>query len=158
GRRPSAVRCLAASIFIGAVLDPLVACDVSFLLSVAATGGLIGIGPVLLRFAELVKPRPLRWLAQSLCTTLSAMLPCVPLLALLSAQIGLGGLLANVVAGPVGELFALPLCLGHAVLSFAPVLERGAAMAGGGALLIVRAIARLSAERAELRVTLPVPS
>lgn len=158
GRRPSAVRSLAASILIGAVLDPLVACDVSFLLSVAATAGLIGIGPWFARFTEKVRPRPLAWLIQSLATTLSAMLPCIPLLALLSSQIGCGGLLANVVAGPVGELFALPLCLLHALLGFWPWLERGAAMCGGGALLIVRAIARLSAEQSGLRFTLPVPT
>src|SRR5258705_3612914 len=130
GRRPSAVRCLAASILIGAVLDPLVACDVSFLLSVAATGGLIGIGPVFARFTEKVRPRPLAWLVQSLATTLSAMLPCVPLLSLLSSELGLAGLLANVVAGPVGEICALPLCLLHALLGFWPGLERGTAMAG----------------------------
>ncbi len=157
GRRPSAVRCLAASIFIGALLDPLVACDVSFLLSVAATGGLIGIGPCFARFTEKVRPAPLAWLVQSLATTLSAMLPCVPLLSLLSSEIGLAGLVANVFAGPVGELCALPLCLLHAVLGFWPWLERGAAMAGGGALLIVRAIARLSAESG-LRFCFPVPS
>lgn len=158
GRRPSAVRCLAASMLLGAALDPLVACDVSFLLSVAATGGLIGIGPVLRRFTEVVRPRPLAWLVQSLATTLSAMLPCLPLLALLSSEVGIAGLFANVLAGPVGEICALPLCLAHAVLGFAPGLERGTAMAGGGALLIVRAIARLSADQAALRVALPVPS
>jgi len=158
GRRPSAVRCLAASIFIGALLDPLVACDVSFLLSVAATGGLIGIGPFFARFTEPVRPRPLAWFAQSLATTLSAMLPCVPLLSLLSSEIGLAGLLANVVAGPVGEICALPLCLLHALLGFWPWLERGAAMAGGGALLVVRAVARLSAEQSSWRFALPVPS
>jgi competence protein ComEC len=158
GRRPSAVRCLAASMLIGAALDPLVACDVSFLLSVAATAGLIGIGPVLASLTVRVRPRPLAWLAASLATTLSAMLPCVPLLSLLSSEIGLAGLFANVLAGPVGELFALPLCLLHAVVGFWPGLERGVALAGGGALLIVRAIARLSAEQSQLRFTLPVPS
>lgn len=158
GRRPSAVRCLAASILIGAALDPLVACDVSFLLSVAATGGLIGIGPYFAGFIAGVKPRPLAWLVQSLATTLSAMLLCVPLLALLSSEIGVAGLVANVVAGPVGEICALPLCLLHAVLGFWPGLERGVAMAGGGALLVVRAVARLSAEQSWSRVTLPVPS
>ena len=158
GRRPSALRCLAASIFIGALLDPLVACDVSFLLSVAATGGLIGIGPVFARFTDKVRPRALGWLVQSLATTLSAMLPCVPLLSLLSSEVGLAGLVANVFAGPVGELCALPLCLLHALLGFWPWLERGAAMAGGGALLIVRVIARLSADQSGLRFTLPLPS
>lgn len=158
GRRPSPVRCLAASIFIGAALDPLVACDVSFLLSVAATGGLIGIGPYFKRWTANVRPRPLAWLLQSLGTTSSAMLPCVPLLSLLSSEIGLAGLLANVFAGPVGELCALPLCLLHALLAFWPWLERGTAMAGGGALLMVRAIARLSAEQSQLRFMLPLPS
>jgi len=79
-------------------------------------------------------------------------------LALLGSEIGLAGLLANVVAGPVGEACALPLCLLHAVAGFWPWLEHGAAMAGGGALLIVRAIARLSAEQSALRFSLPVPN
>jgi competence protein ComEC len=143
---------------IGGLVDPLVAFDVSFLLSVAATGGLLGIGPVLSELAGRARPRPVAWLVQSLTTTLSAMLPCVPLLALLSSEVGLAGLLANVVAGPVGEMFALPLCLLHAVVGFWPGLERGVAMAGGGALLVVRAIARLSAEQTALRFALPVPS
>jgi competence protein ComEC len=86
------------------------------------------------------------------------MLPCVPLLSLLSSEIGVSGLVANVFAGPVGEVCALPLCLLHAVIGFWPWLERGAAMAGGGALLIVRAIARLSAEQTGLRFALPMPS
>jgi competence protein ComEC len=158
GRRPSAVRCLAASILIGAAQDPLVACDVSFLLSVAATGGLIGIGPVFASFTARVKPRPLAWFVQSLATTLAAMLPCVPLLALLASEVGLAGLVANVLAGPVGELCALPLCLLHTLLASFPSLERGVALAGGGALLIVRAVARLSAEQSQLRFALPVPS
>ncbi len=158
GRRPSAVRCLAASILFGALLDPLVACDVSFLLSVAATAGLIGINPVFTRLTERVRPRPLAWFVGSLATTTSAMLPCVPLLSLLSSEIGLAGMLANVLAGPIGETCALPLCLAHAVAGFVPWLERGLAMAGGGALLVVRAIARLSAEQSQLRFALPVPS
>jgi competence protein ComEC len=157
GRRPSAVRCLAASMLIGALCDPFVARDVSFLLSVAATAGLIGIGPLLGAYTERVPWRPLRWLVGSLATTVSAMLPCVPLLALLGSEIGLAGLFANVVAGPVGETCALPLCLLHAVVGFWPWLEQGAAMAGGGALLVVRAIARLSAEQSGLRFALPVP-
>lgn len=158
GRRPSAVRCLAASILIGAALDPLVACDVSFVLSVAATAGLIGIGPPFARYTGRITLRPLAWFVQSLCTTLSAMLPCIPLLSLLSSEIGAAGLLANVFAGPVGEICALPLCLLHALLGFWPGLEHGTAMAGGGALLIVRAVARLSAEQSGLRFALPVPS
>jgi competence protein ComEC len=158
GRRPSAVRCLAASMLIGALLNPLVAFDISFLLSVAATAGLIGIGPALSGLVGWARPRPLAWFLQSLTTTLSAMLPCLPLLALLSSEVGVAGLLANVVAGPVGEMFALPLCLLHAVVGFWPELERGVAMAGGGALLVVRAIARLSAEQSALRFALPVLS
>jgi competence protein ComEC len=158
GRRPSAVRCLAASMLLGAAAEPLVACDVSFLLSVAATAGLIGVNPLFTRLTQGVRPRPLAWLVQSLATTVSAMLPCVPLLSMLSSEVGLAGLLANVVAGPIGEACALPLCLAHAVVGFWPWLERGTAMAGGGALLVVRAIARLSAEQSQLRFALPVPS
>jgi competence protein ComEC len=158
GRRPSPLRCLAASILIGALLDPLVACDVSFMLSVAATAGLIALGPRFARAVSWVRPSPFAWLARSLSTTLSAMLPCVPLLALLSPSLGFGGLLANVVAAPVGELCALPLCLGHALVGFSSSLEQGAALGGGGALLLVRAVARFTAAHDALRLTLPAPS
>ncbi len=66
---------------------------------------------------------------------------------------------ANVVAAPIGELAALPFCLAHAVLSWAPPVERGCALVGSGALLAVRAVARASADTGVvLRLPDPTPA
>ena len=69
------------------------------------------------------------------------MVPCAPLLALLSPDLGLAGLIANVVAAPLGEIVALPLCLTHPLTAPLPALEKGVALVASGALLVVRAVA-----------------
>jgi competence protein ComEC len=155
GRRPSTIRCVAASLFVGAVFDPLVAFDFSFLLSIAATLGLIVIGQPLAGHCERVTIRPLRWFLLSIAATVASMVPCAPLLAVMSPDLGLAGLLANVVAAPLGEIVALPLCLSHPLTAPLPVLEKGLALVASGALLVVRAVAHLSAMATW--VALPVP-
>jgi competence protein ComEC len=127
------------------------------MLSVAATAGLIWLGRPLAEVCERIDPRPLRFLAVSFVTTLSATIPCAPLLALLSSGITLAGLVANVLAAPLGETVALPLCLAHLLLSPIPSLERGAALVASGALLIVKRIARLSADASFLALNVPDP-
>jgi competence protein ComEC len=158
GRHPSATRALAGSLLVGALYDPLIAFDISFLLSAAATTGLLVLGRPLVALAARIRVRPVRWLAASLATTTAAMIPCAPFLALLAPQIGLVGAFANVVAAPAGELAALPLCLLHAIASPVPMLERGIALAGSGALLFVRAVARTSAAVTLLQAALPAPN
>ncbi len=64
-----------------------------------------------------------------------------PLLALLASGVTLAGLVANVLASPLGESVALPLCLAHLLLAPIPMLERGAALVASGALLVVKRIA-----------------
>jgi competence protein ComEC len=157
GRRPSACRTFAASMLIGAMLDPLAAFDVSFLLSLAATGGLIAIGQPLARRCEGVRSAALRVPLESVIATVSAMLPCAPLLAALSSGINLAGIVANVLAAPFGECIALPLCLSHSLFSALPWLERGAALVASGALLVVKGVARGSAEASLLTFEIPVP-
>src|SRR6185312_3074012 len=90
-------------------------------------------------------------------TTLAATLGCAPVLALLAPTMPLLGVLSNLIAAPLGELAALPICLGHAVLWWAPPLERGAALLGSGALLGVRAVARWSTAAGAV-VSLPPPT
>jgi competence protein ComEC len=150
-------RALGLSLLVGALVDPLLAFDVSFLLSAAATVGLVTLGR---RFSELtarVGFAPLRWLASSAATTLSAMLPCAPLLAVLSPELTLVGVLANVVAAPIGEAVALPLCLAHPVLAAVPFLGEGVALVGSGALGWVRGVAHLAASVQVLSFDTPPP-
>ncbi len=157
-RRLNGLRALAISLVVGVLYDPLAGYDVSFLLSALATLGLVVIGPVLRRPVERIGWRPLRWLGEALSTTLAAMIPCTPLLLLLSPDITIAGLVANVIAGPLGEVAALPLCLVHAVMAPLPWIEQGLALAGSGALLAVGAIAKVSAAVGWARVTLPPPT
>src|SRR5690606_23150256 len=144
GRMTCASRALALSVITGWAFDPLVAFDVSFLLSAAATAGLLVLGGPLGRPCERLRSRPARAFGKAIATTLAAMAPCAPLLAMLGSDLTLAGVLANVIAAPFGELVALPLCLAHAVTAAVPPLEQGVALVASGALLVVRQIAHES--------------
>lgn len=158
GRAPCASRALGASMLLGWTLDPLVAFDISFLLSFAATAGLLLFARPWARPLQRLKPRLLRALGVGVTTTLSAMVPCAPLLALLGADLTLAGVFANVVASPIGETVALPLCLLHALVSAWPALESGVALVASGALLAVRRIAHESAAQSWLAIPVPDPN
>jgi competence protein ComEC len=157
GRHPRPLRALGLSFLVGSLCDPLAIFDISFLLSAAATVGLLSLGPTLNAFAKKTPTVPLRFLAVSCATTLSAMIPCTPLLGLLSPELTLIGIFANVVAAPVGELLALPLCLVHPLTSALPALEQGVALAGSGALLWVQSVARIAGSVRALSFPLPPP-
>lgn len=156
GRRPPVARTFAASIVVGAVVDPLSAFDLSFLLSLAATAGLVALGrPMAARVTA--RSGALRFFATAVIATVSSMVPCAPLLALLGPRITIAGIGANVVAGPFGEVAALPLCLAHSVSAAWPALEDGIASVASGALLVVRQLALLSASATWLAVPIPLP-
>lgn len=158
GRRPRASRVLAVTLFIGAALDPLAVFDISFLLSAAATVGLLLIGVPCMRRVSRLRPRVFGYLASCAAMTLAAMLACAPLLALLSPTLSVASVGANVLAAPLGELVALPLCLVHALLGFSPPLERGVALVASGALLAVKGIARGAASAKWLAFSVPLPN
>lgn len=144
-RRPRIARVVAVSVFAGFATDPLVAFDVSFLLSLAATSGLVVLGQPWGRRWGKWGNRSVNFIAQAVLATVASMIPCAPLLALMAPSLTLAGIAANVVAGPFGEAVALPLCLSHAVSSVLPDLERGVALVASGALLVVKHVAHLSA-------------
>jgi competence protein ComEC len=157
GRRPNTARVFAVSLFVGAVVDPLASFDVSFLLSAAATAGLIAVGQPLARRCQAIARRPLRYVALSTAATLSSMLPCAPLLALMAPELTLAGVVANLVAAPIGEVVALPLCLAHSLLGALPPLERGAALVASGALLAVKTVAHAAADARFFAFAVPAP-
>ncbi len=157
GRHPRIARVLGASLLIGALVDPLAVYDISFLLSGAATVGLVVFGRPLARRCE-SWPRVLKHLGESVAATIASMLPCAPLLALLAPTLTVAGIIANVVAAPFGELVALPLCLGHGLLEPWPAAERGVALVASGALLVVRRVAHASADATWLAFHVPAPT
>lgn len=154
--RPDGPRALALSVLAMAVTDPLVVADGSFSLSVAATVGLFFVSPHV--EARLVGAGGVarRWLARSVAATIGASAACAPWLSRMGPTIPLSGVVANLVAVPLGELFALPLAMVHAVLAPAPVLERVVATAASGALVLVDRVARASASAKFGRVPLPM--
>ncbi len=162
GLRSDGPRALGLSIFAMAAFDPLAIFDVSFVLSAGATGGLLALARPLTAWVEARVPARLdvvaKHLTRPIATTLAATLPCAPILAGFAPSLPLGGVLANLVAVPVGELAALPLCLLHGVLAPFPAAERGCALAGAGALALVRAIARGFASATLLAIPVPQPT
>jgi competence protein ComEC len=158
GRRGSAPRALGLSAIAMAALDPLVAFDLSFLLSIAATAGLFTLGPPIAAWLGRVLPSWLAWLASPVSASVAASTACAPLIASMSPSLPVAGLVANVVAVPVGEAAALPLCLSHVLFGAIPLLERGTALSASGALLFVRAIARASSSLAWGAVPVPPPT
>ncbi len=157
GRRTSPARAFGLSLAAMAVVDPLVAFDLSFLLSAAATGGLLAYAGALgERFAARV-PERLEPVARAVATTVAATIPCAPILARFAPTFPLGGVAANLLAVPVGECVALPVCLVQALLWWWPAAERGAAGVASGALVLVRLVARAFSVRA-LTADLPQPT
>jgi competence protein ComEC len=159
GRRPNGPRACGLSVVAGCLFDPLTAYDASFMLSIAATAGLMAWQRPIASAIGPAKPRGFgHWLSQGLATTMAASVGCAPLIALISPTLPVGGLFANLLAVPVGEYAALPVCLAHALLGPLPLVERGAAMVGSGSLLVVRAVARATTELPLLAVAVPTPS
>jgi competence protein ComEC len=165
GGRSTAPRAFGLSLVAMAVVDPLTLFDLSFLLSGGATAGLIALSTPIGSQLSLVTSRaperlqgPLGWIATAVAPTLAATLPCAPILARFAPTQPLGGVVANLVAVPLGETVALPLCLLHAVASPLPPVESGAAMVATGALRLVRAIAHFFAHFKPLLVPVPPPN
>ncbi|NUO49601.1 MAG: MBL fold metallo-hydrolase [Polyangiaceae bacterium] len=174
GRSPSPARCFAASLFAGVFVDPLALLDLSFALSSAATLGLmtlsrpiaslIGAGPAdPLRLEDVSTTDPSFYkrvwmhVGGAMATTLGATIACAPLIISTSPTLPAAGVLANLVAAPLGEAFALPFALLHAVLSLVPPLERGAAFVAAGSLRGVLLVAR-AARATGFVLPLPPPS
>jgi competence protein ComEC len=169
GRHVLPSRVIAASLGVGWLGDGLVVFDTSFLLSIAATTGLVAMGrrldeSVLTQAALLTEPRTPelgrlgRAISRAALTTLAATLPCVPILLSMSAGLSLASVAANLLAAPLGEAVALPLCLAHALCSPVPALERGVALVASGALALIRGVAWASASVEWLYFELPPPT
>jgi competence protein ComEC len=183
GRRPDGPRAFGLSLVGAGLFDPLIAFDLSFLLSAAATAGLMvlqaplataiaGALAALPRFfrratadrapspspSSAALSRVVTALSAAVATTLAATIGCAPLIAFLAPTLPIGGVPANLLAVPLGELLALPLCLGHVLLSPFPSIERGDALVASGSLLLVRTIARATERISWLAVPVPPPS
>jgi competence protein ComEC len=97
-------------------LDPWIAVDYGFALSVLATGGLMALTSPIARRLERFLPR---WLALLIAVPLAAQLACQPVLILLNPSLPLYGVLANSLAepaSPVATVLGLVACVALPVL------------------------------------------
>lgn len=140
-RKPDTWRAFGLSIAGMAIVDPLVAFDLSFALSASATAGLLALSSRMATPIAARLPGALAPVVRAVSASLAASITCAPILACMTADLPIAGVIANLVAVPLGEMAALPLCLAHALLEPLPGAERGCALAASGALALVRAVA-----------------
>lgn len=160
GRKANVTRALVLAAGGSALVDPMVLFDISFALSMAATASLLALAHV-----QRERGTPPFANAKSsmhgaqqnakrvMMASATASLACAPILALLGAECSLLGPLLNVLAIPVGEAYALPLCMLAAVTPSIPFVTDAIITASEGGLRLLAWIAAIGAK--PLRVELP---
>jgi competence protein ComEC len=136
GRRTQPLRILAAAALVILLVEPLALFEPSFQLSCAGVFGILLLVP---RWQARLHPlpKPLRWAALLLLTTLSATIATTPLVLLHFHLLAPAALLTNLFAVPAVAALAMPLGLVGALL--APWWPGGAELALQGCALAVGA-------------------
>ena len=133
-------------------MDPALALQPGFALSVAATGGLLLLAPPLTR--RFARRLPV-WLAGLLAVALSAQLACLPVLVALWGQLGLVAVPANMLAEPVVPaatvLGVLAMAVAPVWLPAARVLAQLAALPAAWLVTVAQRSARLPLATATVR-------
>lgn len=126
GRRRG-LRALGVALVALVLVDPALATSAGFALSVLATGGIVLLGPPLTEALARWLPRGL---AEAVAVPTAAQLACTPVVAVLSGQVSLVAVLANLLVGPaVGPATVLGLLGGLVGLG----LPAGGRLLGTGA-------------------------
>jgi competence protein ComEC len=99
GRNRTAVPALAAAVIVLLFVDPTLAVNIGFTLSVLATGGLILIAPI---WSQALQKRgfPRGW-ADLLAIPAAAQLVTMPVIVLISGSVSVVGVIANILVAPV---------------------------------------------------------
>ena len=142
GRPHRAPAALGATVVVLLVVDPWLAGELGFVLSVLATGGLVLLGGPL---ADRWSPRCGRPLATVLALPVAAQLVCAPVILLLTPTVALYAVPANVLVAPA---IAPATILGLAAGCVAPWWGAGAqvlALGAGAACWWIGAVARVAA-------------
>jgi competence protein ComEC len=119
GGRRSGIRALSAAVVLLLSVSPGLAGSAGFALSVLATGGILLAAPPLSSALASHLPRPV---ADAVAVPVAAQLACTPLVAVLSAQVSLVAVAANLAAAPlVGPTTVLGLVGGLLSTLWAPL-------------------------------------
>jgi ComEC/Rec2-related protein len=121
GRGKVSLTLLLLSIIVLLAVDPWLSVSFAFMLSVAATLGLVTVGPLVVESLEGLLPR---FAAQLLAIPLTAQLFCAPILVVLQPSLPVYSLPANVLAAPVVPAITLLGMLAVLALIVAPVLAQ----------------------------------
>lgn len=122
--------------------DPWLSVEYAFILSVAATCGLVLAGPILA--ARLGALLPL-WMAQLVAVPLAAQLFCSPVLALIQPNLPTYSLPANIAASPLVPFITITGMVSVVLVALAPWAAAPPATAAGWAAVGVAGIARFFA-------------
>ncbi|GAB3555189.1 ComEC/Rec2 family competence protein [Arthrobacter tumbae] len=122
--------------------DPWLGVEYAFILSVAATCGLVLAGPLLA--ARLASVLPV-WMAQLVAVPLAAQLFCSPVLALIQPSLPTYSLPANIAASPLVPFITITGMVAVVLVALAPWAAAPFAVAAGWAAVGVAEIARLFA-------------
>jgi len=140
--RSRALRGLGAAVIVLMLLDPGLATSVGFALSALATAGILLLAP---RWRDALGRWLPRWLAEAIAVPAAAQLACTPLIAVISGQVSIVAVLANLLAEPaVGPATVLGLLGGLAGLAW-PWLGRCCGWLASWCVAWIVAVARHTA-------------
>lgn len=97
GGRDRGPRALGLAVLVLLLLQPRLAVEVGFALSVLATAGILFLAPAWTRALARWMPG---WLAAAIAVPMAAQVTCTPLVAAISGQVSLVAVFANLLAGP----------------------------------------------------------
>ncbi|MDF2966858.1 MAG: hypothetical protein K0Q93_636 [Nocardioidaceae bacterium] len=118
GGRRRGLRSLSVAVLVLVLVDPWLARSAGFALSVVATGAIVVLGPPWRRALQRWLPG---WAAEAVVVPLAAQLACTPLVAVLSGQVSVVAVAANVLVAPaVGPATVFGLAAGVAAVISAP--------------------------------------
>ena len=139
GRPSAGLQVLSVTVWFLLAIDPWRAVDVAFVLSVAATAGIVlGFAPAT-KALERYLPR---WLAMAVALPLVAQIAVQPFVILLRQTIPLFGVIANLVAAPFVPFVTIAGLLGALATPFSPAIAQGCAALGWYPATVIAAIAR----------------
>ncbi len=129
--------CVATAVLL--LIDPAMAANVGFLLSVLATLGIVLLAR---RIASWIPARVPRWIAAGVAVPLSAQLLCGPVIVALQPQFTPYAFIANVVAGPLVAPVTILGTIAVPLAALAPWLAVVPVAVAGGCAAAVAGVAR----------------
>ena len=143
GRRRRSLAALAATVVVLLLVDPWLSRSYGFVLSALATGALVTLATAwTARWSGVGVPRPL---AAAFAAPLAAQLVCAPVVVLLSDQVSLVAVPANLLAGPAVAPATVLGVLATVASAVHPGAAAGLAWAAGGFVWWIVHVARWSA-------------